>query len=96
MWIPGGLTNAGWPGKAVDMSKKTQIENNTYYYVEVGEHSYTRIIINNGSSQTSDLTIKSTTEDIYVANNGYCWKGSEAYPPGCNPGTGCRPDGADP
>ena len=79
MWIPNGATNAGWPGKAADMSKKTKIDNQTYYYVEIGAHSYTRIIINNGSAQTNDLTVKSTTEDIYTANkdNGYCWKGSE-------------------
>lgn len=79
MWIPNGATNAGWPGKAADMSKKTQIDNKTYYYVEIGDHKYTRIIINNGSAQTNDLTINSTTDDIYTANNdkGYCWKGSE-------------------
>lgn len=79
MWIPNGATNQGWPGKSADMSKKTKIDNATYYYVELDTHEYTRIIINNGSSQTNDLTIKSTTEDIYTANNdsGYCWKGSE-------------------
>ena len=77
MWIPGGATNAGWPGQSVDMTKKTKIDNATYYYVELGAHSYTRIIINDGSNQTADMTIKSTTEDIYAANNGYCWKGSE-------------------
>ena len=77
MWIPGGATNAGWPGKSVDMNKKTKIDDATYYYVELGAHSYTRIIINDGSNQTADMTIKSTTEDIYAANNGYCWKGSE-------------------
>ena len=79
MWIPNGANNQGWPGKSADMSKKTKIDNATYYYVELGTHNYTRIIINNGSSQTNDLTIKSTKEDIYTANNdsGYCWKGSE-------------------
>ena len=77
MWIPNGANNATWPGKAVDMTKKTKIGDATYYYVELGAHSFTRIIINDGSNQTADMTIKSTTEDIYAANNGYCWKGSE-------------------
>ena len=78
MWIPNGATNAGWPGISVDMAKKTKIDNSTYYYVELGSHSYTRIIVNNSSDKTSDLTIQSTKEDIYVDNNnsGYCWKGS--------------------
>ena len=77
MWIPNGANNATWPGKSVDMNKKTKIDNATYYYVELEAHSYTRIIINDGSNQTADMTIKSTKEDIYAANNGYCWKGSE-------------------
>ena len=77
MWIPNGATNASWPGKTADQSKKTKIEGQTYYYVEIGSHSYTRIIINNGSSQTSDMTIQSTTDDIYATSSGYCWKGAD-------------------
>ncbi len=70
-------TNNSWPGKSVDMTKKTKIEDNNYYYVELGSHSWNNIIINNGSNQTSDLTIPSKTDDIYVTTTGYIWAGKD-------------------
>ena len=78
MWNTSNTSNPNktWPGITVDMTKKTKIENNTYVYVELGPHTYNRIIINNGSSQTSDLTIPDANDDIYVSNNGYIWKGA--------------------
>ena len=77
MWIDGGGNNQGWPGKSADMKKITKIENSTYVYVELGaSYNWKKIIINNGSQQTADLTIPDTKDDIYVSNNGYIWKGA--------------------
>ena len=78
MWNTSNTSNPNktWPGITVDMTKKTKIENNTYVYVELEPHTYNRIIINNGSKQTSDLTIPDANDDIYVSNNEYIWKGA--------------------
>ena len=70
----------GWPGVAVDMTKNTKIENKTFYYVELGAHSWDNIIITNGDTwQTGDLAIKSKSEDIFVSNagDGHIWTTSE-------------------
>lgn len=72
-----GGTQERWPGKEADLTKKTKIEDKEYVYVELGNHSFTSIIINNGSSQTGDLNISNNQDDIYVANEGYIWKGAD-------------------
>ena len=75
--------NNSWPGVAVDMTKKTKIENKTFYYVELGAHSWDNIIITNGKKdgtwKTGDLVIKSKSEDIFVSNgdSGHIWTTSD-------------------
>lgn len=82
-YVWNGSSNNSWPGVAVDMTKKTKIENKTFYYVELGAHSWDNIIITNGKKvdtwQTGDLVIKSKSEDIFVSNgdSGHIWTTSD-------------------
>ena len=81
MWLDSNdsIKNANWPGLSVDMTKKTKIENDTYYYIEItnSEWQWNKVIINDGTNQTSDLSVPSKTDDIYISNNGYIWKGAD-------------------
>lgn len=86
MWLSSNDKNKNeeWPGVNVDKTKTVIIENATYHYIEKSTESaqweWDRIIISdNGqdSKKTSDLTVPSNSDDIYVTSSGYIWKGEQ-------------------
>ena len=72
--------NWSWPGVKVDTSKTYKIYNNNeeYYCYDVGENkTFNRLIINNNSEQTGDITIpnigKGNGVEVQAKNTVYIW-----------------------
>ena len=58
MWTDGLGNNASWPGKAM-----TKVEDGVYSYTL--DKDYTKVIFNDGSNQTKDLTKSMTFQRVH-------------------------------
>ena len=64
-WTNGGSAMSGWPGTAMIKTGKQNSYNEDLYELEI-DTKYDRIIFNNGSEQTVDITVNPNASGYYL------------------------------
>ena len=73
-WTNGGSAMSGWPGTAMIKTGKQNSYNEDLYELEI-DTKYDRIIFNNGSEQTVDITVNPNASGYYLTTkDGNKWE----------------------
>ncbi len=65
IWQDGGSYKASWPGEAMQYVE-TNSQGQKIYKISVPANVYNRIIFNNGTTQTVDLTLSNTNNEGFI------------------------------